>query len=295
MLRSGKLLALGAGSFFISALCQAQSGSRETIRFGSDVEQTMDIVWPRSVPTAAILFVHGGSLQESGQRRTSPEYRNVCVQFVADGIACASTDYRLAPSHKWPAMPNDVAAALVQFREKVRQRGGDVSKLFLFGHSSGCHLAAIVGTNPAYLRSVNLKPSDLAGVIAMGCLLDFDDQSLRRLTVEQVRSRIARDPQDIATYGTADNYLSANPTLFIGPRVPPFLIVVAESERFMPPILEQGSRFIRRLKENEVPADLVIVPGRHMSSVMNIGKAGDVGYRAILEFLREPRSVGKAR
>ena len=255
----------------------------------------MDIVWPGTAPTAAILFVHGGSLQESGERRRSPDYRDVCVRFVADGIACASTDYRLAPAHKWPAMPNDVAAALFRFREKFRQKGGDVSKLFLFGHSSGCHLAAIVGTNPAYLESVKLKPSDLAGVIAMGCLLDFDDQSLRRRTIEQVRSRIAREPQDIATYGTAENYLSANPTLFVGPRAPPFLIVVAEWERFMPPVLEQGSRFVRLLQENEVPAELVIVPGRHMSSVRNISNAGDPGYRAIREFLREPRSVGKAR
>ena len=184
-------------------------------------------------------------------------------------------------------MPNDVAVALHRFQERIKQKGGDESKLFLFGHSSGCHLAAILGTNPAYLATVNMKRSDIAGVIAMGCLLDFDDQSLRRFTVDQLRRRITREPQDMATYGTAENYLSANPTLFVGRGVPSFLVVLAESERFMPPILEQGSRFVRLLLESEVQADLVIVPGRHMSSIANITRAGDPTYRAVRDFVQK--------
>jgi acetyl esterase/lipase len=255
----------------------------------------MDLAWSSAKPTAAILFIHGGSLQESGERRSSPEYRDVCAPFVADGFACATTDYRLAPSHKWPAMPNDVATALSHFREKLRTRGDTATKLFLFGHSSGCHLAAILGTNPAYLHTVQMKLSDIAGVIAMGCLLDFDDQSVRRSSGAEIQARIAREPQDIATYGSAENYLSANPMLFTGPRLPPFLVVVAESERFMPPILEQGSRFVRRLLENEVPAELVIVPGRHMSSIANISRAGDPTYRAIREFITAQGAIGRKK
>lgn len=253
-------------------------------------DQVMDIFWAPGRPTATVLFIHGGSLQEAGERRSSPEYARVCEPFVSAGIACASMDYRLAPAHQWPAMPNDVAAAVARLRQLVVDRGGDPRRLFLFGHSSGCHLAAIVGTNPDYLKSVGLAPSDLGGVIAMGCTLDREGVALRGLPVEAIRKPFEQDPQEVATYGTAENWMAANPASFVGKHVPPTLVVVAEAERFMPPILEQGSRFVRQLLEAGVPADLVIVPGKHMTSISGIVLPGDPTFRAIKSFIENPPS-----
>lgn len=254
-------------------------------------DQVMDVDWPPARPSATILFIHGGSLQESGERRTSEAYAHVCEPFVAAGMACASMDYRLAPSHRWPAMPNDVAAAVVKLRELVRQHGGDPHRLFLFGHSSGCHLAAIVGMNPDYLKTVGLAPTDLGGIIAMGCTLDHEDISLRAVPIETVRKSIAGDAQELATYGTAENWLAGNPASFLGRHVPPTLVVVADAERFMPAILEQGSRVVRRLLEDGVIADLVVVPGTHMGSIASLHRPGDPTFRAIKSFLDQPRAA----
>lgn len=248
-------------------------------------DQVLDFYWPASAPKATVLFIHGGSLQESGDRRTTPVYAHVCDPFVAAGMACATMDYRLAPKHSWPAMPDDVAAAVVKVRELVAARGGDKAKLYLFGHSSGCQLAAIVGTNPAYLAKVGLKPADLAGIIPMGCTLDREDAALRGLTAEQIRKAFAHDAVDVATYGTPENWLSANPASFVGKHVPSTLVIVAKEERFFPSILEQGARFVRRLLEDGVKADLVIVPGKHMSSIGAIGTPGDPTVAAIRDFI----------
>lgn len=258
---------------------------------GGTPDQVMDVSWPPGRPSATVLFIHGGSLQESGERRTSPAYAHVCEPFVAAGMACASMDYRLAPSHPWPAMPNDVAAAVAKLRELIRERGGDPHRLFLFGHSSGCHLAAIVGTNPTYLKGVGLAPSDLGGFIAMGCTLDREDLTLRSYPIETIRKAIENDPVDRATYGTAENWLAANPASFIGKHVPPALVVVAEGERIMPPVLEQGSRFVRRVIEEGGVADLVVVPGTHMSSIAAVNKPGDPAFRAIRAFIEHPRAA----
>ena len=209
-------------------------------------DQRMDIYWTPKVPAATVLFIHGGSLQEAGERRSSPPYDQVCQPFVRAGIACANMDYRLAPSHPWPAMPNDVAAAVANLRPLIADRGGDPKRIFLVGHSSGCHLAAIVGTNPEYLKGAGLTPSDLAGVIAMGCTLDREDAALKGWTAETIRAPFARDRQEVATYGTAENWMAANPASYTGTHVPPTLVVVARAERFMPAILEQGARFVRR-------------------------------------------------
>ena len=252
---------------------------------GGVPDQTLDFHSPAKAPSAAVIFIHGGSLQESGERRDSPPYRDVCKPFVGASIACATMDYRLAPKHQWPAMPNDVAAAIVRVRALLKERGGDPNRIFLFGHSSGCHLAAVVGANASYLATVGLKPSDLAGVIAMGCTLDRHDVAIREVPIERIRAGLARDPVDSATYGSAENWLAANPASFIGPHVPPTLVVVAENERFFPAILEQGARFVRQLLEQRIRADLVVVPGTHMSSIAAISQPNDPTFRAIRKFI----------
>jgi acetyl esterase/lipase len=279
-------------------LCAVQAASAEPATEASSrnipyvekggPEQVMDLSWPGAKPKATVLFIHGGSLEEAGERRTSPPYRNVCKPFVAAGIACASMDYRLSPSYSWPAMPNDVAAAVAKLRQLVAERGGDPQRIFLFGHSSGCQLAAVLGTNAIYLKTVGLTPADLAGVIAMGCTLDREDAALRGITADAIREPFSRDRGEVAKYGTAENWLAANPAGSIGPHVSPTLVVVAQAERFMPAVLEQGARFVRRLLELGIAADLVIVPGKHMDSIAALEKPGDPTFQAIRRFIEHP-------
>jgi acetyl esterase/lipase len=248
-------------------------------------EQRFDLHWPAATPRAVILFVHGGSLQESGERRSSPEYRDVCRPFVAAGLGCGTTDYRLAPAFQWPAMPLDVAAAVAKLREIVAARGVDPDRIVLFGHSSGCTLAASLGTNAEYLGAVGLTPRDLLGVVAMGCVLDLHDLALRRATADQIRAPFARDPSDAATFGSPEGLLSANPSRYVSNASAPTLVVVAEEERFRPPILEQGARFLRLLEEAGVAGELALVPGSHTSSIANLGEPGDPTFAAIVRFV----------
>ena len=286
---------LTALSLIAASSSEAQTPSvTESYAPNGTPDQVMDIYWPTSRPTATVLFIHGGSLQQSGEHRDSPPYRNVCTQFVANGVACATMDYRLAPANKWPAMPNDVALAVSHLRKLLAAGKGDPSKIFLFGHSSGCHLAAIVATNGAYLQTVGLKTTDIAGIIPMGCILDRDDATLRHLTPDAIRAQFMRDAEDVATFGTPENYLAANPASFIGKHVPPTLVVVADAERFMPPVMEQGARFVRLLLENDVPANMVVVPGTHMASIAAVSKPGDPALAAILHFIADPRGSAAA-
>ena len=279
------VFALGTGA-------QAESVRNVPYVASAHVEQHLDFYWPTERPDATVLFVHGGSLQENAERRDSPEYREVCDRFVAVGLGCATIDYRLAPSFQWPAMPLDIAAAVVKVRELIEARGGDPARLFLFGHSSGCHLAAILGANGEYLEAVGLSTPDLAGVVAMGCVLDNRDAAVRGLTAAQIRGSFSQSRSDVARFGTPENWIAANPSYHIGPHTPPTLVVVAEEERFAPAILEQGARFVRRLRGWKVAADVVIVPGRHRSSIATVGAPGDPTLAAVLAFIEANSSAG---
>ena len=258
---------------------------------GGSSDQRLDLHVPTGKGFPTVIFIHGGSLQETGERRASPVYAAVCDPFVAAGIGCATIDYRLAPTHKWPAMPNDAAAAVKWIKNNIGARGGDPSRLFVFGHSSGCHLAATLGANPKYLATVGLVPGDLAGVIAMGCILAPLEETTTRLTIEQLRERWPRS-SEVSTFASLDDRLDSDPSRFIGAHMPPTIVIVAEAERFFPSILEQGAKFVRRLLELKRPADVIIVPGRHMSSIQSIGAAGDPAFAAIRTFIAQPAMAG---
>lgn len=250
-------------------------------------EQHLDFTWPANGAAATVVFIHGGGLSESGERRDSPRYGRVCEPFVAAGIACATIDYRLAPSFRWPTMPRDAAAAVAKIRSLIAERGGDPDRLLLFGHSSGCHLAAILATDSSHLGSVGLAPGNIAGAVLMGCVLDNCDAALRGITADEIREGFQNSRSDVARFGTPENWLAANPSRFVGPHVPPIVVVVAEAERFAPAILEQGARFVRLLRGHDVAADVVIVPGTHRSSIENLPSPDDPTWRAIQAFISD--------
>ncbi|HET9708466.1 MAG TPA: alpha/beta hydrolase [Gemmatimonadales bacterium] len=201
----------------------------------ASADQQLDLYTPASAGRApVVLFIHGGSLEEAGERRSSAMYAPVCPGLAARGIVCATMDYRLSPSFQWPAMPEDVAAAVRWLSDSVAARGGDPQRIFLAGHSSGCLLAALVGLDSIYLRRSGLTTGDVAGVVAMGCTLAPWDTTASTPDLTILAAAFARDATDRQLYGTLAWRLRANPTAWVGPTAPPVLILVAESERFFP-------------------------------------------------------------
>lgn len=261
---------------------------------GAGAEQRLDLHLPGGAHGfPAVIFIHGGSLQEAGERRSSPVYARVCEPFVRADIACATIDYRLAPTHTWPAMPDDAAAAVKWVKTNIGARGGDPERVFLFGHSSGCHLAAVLGANPKYLEKVGLTPASLAGIVAMGCVLAPLEEAACRFPAEELRQRWLKDAGELDTYGSFENRLDSDPSRFLGPQMPPTLVVIAQAERFFPSILEQGAKFVRRLLELDRPADVVLVPGKHMTSIQNLAMPNDPTFAAIKRFINDPSAAGK--
>jgi hypothetical protein len=59
----------------------------------------------------------------------------------------------------------------------------------------------------------------------------------------------------------------------------------------MPAILEQGARYVRRLLEMDIDADVVIVPGRHMTSIESFGTDGDPTLKTVVELIDATRGA----
>jgi acetyl esterase/lipase len=205
--------------------------------------------------------------------------------FQAAGVAVAVISYRLGPASAWPAQPQDVAAAFAWVKANVASRGGDPARAFLMGHSSGGHLVAVVGDDPKYVAQFGLRLTDIAGVIPIGSLLDF--QRMLDQYTPDVRDRIFRTNGFFETFRTPEVMRDAGPTQHIGPGMPPYLIIMADKEQENPPILSDSKAFVGKVTEAGGRASFVVIPNRtHLGTLQAMTGPDDPAVQAILQFVR---------
>jgi len=109
--------------------------------------------WP------AVLLIHGGGWREGSWR----DFEGFGPQLSRKGLMVAAMDHRLAPEHPWPAQLDDVLAAIAFLRSQLT----DPTRIALWGHSSGGHLAMMAAlTQPEWVRCVVAlgAPADLSSL-----------------------------------------------------------------------------------------------------------------------------------
>lgn len=103
----------------------------------------MDIVRPKNATGAlpAVLLVHGGGFRR-GHRNS---YLPVAIRLAERGYVAATTSYRLAPRHQFPAAVEDVKAAVRFLRANATKYGIDPEHIGAMGGSAGGHLVLMLG------------------------------------------------------------------------------------------------------------------------------------------------------
>src|SRR5690606_25245915 len=140
------------------------------LAYGPDPRNRLDLFVREGTANAPVLvFVHGGGFV-MGDKHTegSPFYSNVGEFAARMGWLGVPMTYRLAPAHKFPSGPEDLAAAVGWLRDNVAQYGGDPDKIVLSGQSAGAaHVAAYVAQDR---KSTRLNSSHVKISYAVFCL-----------------------------------------------------------------------------------------------------------------------------
>jgi acetyl esterase/lipase len=266
---------------------RAAAGMERDLAYGPDPLQRLDLSIPAAKGFPTVLFIHGGSLT-SGDK-TDKDYGDVCAPFPSAGIACANVNYRLSPGASWPAPADDVAAAVAWVRTNIGARGGDPHELFLFGHSSGALLVALVGSDDRYLARRKLKSSDLRGVIPMGSIMWDDEleQALKQHSRESVEAAFGRD-SDGQIFAGLDAYQDHWPIRHVRAGLPPFLFLIAQSEQEHPPVLKTDKKFVEDARALGNRADYKVLADRtHYSAIHDFSKPGDPTFTLVRDFVRQ--------
>jgi len=254
---------------------------------GGGNEQRMDLYLPVGRDLPIILYLHEGSLT-SGDKKDSP-YEAIGKNFARAGIGFIVANYRLGPNNKWPVMAEDCAAAFAWMKRNARRLHANPAKMFIVGHSSGALIAALLSTDEKYLKKYGCSLSDIAGCVSLGTMLNpsYDTDPFSRTTLDSLWDRVKMRENYESLFQTAEAYRDADPSRHITKNSPPFLILIAEAERFQPPILEQANRFAQSMEHVHVSVQIEVLKNRrHMTAMEKMAEPNDPTLLRILNFVR---------
>jgi acetyl esterase/lipase len=232
-----------------------------------------------------ILYIHGSGYAICSSRT----HRGLTSQIAHQtGLSVFSIDYRLAPSHRFPAAPQDVRAAW----DWLIARDFDPAGIVVAGDSAGGHLAVTLGLELA--RAGEPLP---AAIVVLSPVIDL---SLRHAIT---RDRIVRDPfaPAVRTVPILARYADADALLHDGLR-----IAFDDVSAFPPTLIQAGSRemlgadcteLARRIRNAGFPVEHQVWPGQmHVFQAMTaLMPESHVAISEIARYVRTQLSAAQPR
>lgn len=150
------------------------------LRFGRH-GLALDVHRPRQPRRDApvIVFLHAGRWKYGSRE----DYRVLGNGLTARGWVVVVPDYRKHPQVNFPAWVEDGADAVRWTRDHVARFGGDSTRIFVIGHSSGAHTAALLALDERHLESVGVAPESIRGYVSLAGPVDtmWTDEDVQRL------------------------------------------------------------------------------------------------------------------
>jgi acetyl esterase/lipase len=205
-------------------------------------------------PAPVIVHVHGGGWRRGSRRHPLPRLGpGFYDSLAAQGFAVAAVDYRLSGEARFPAAVDDVRTAVSWVRDNAAPYGLDADRVFLWGDSSGGHLALLAALTGASVRGVvawfpvtdlGAMPSDLADA---GGVADAGPDSREALFLGAPASSVP----DLARQASPVTHVSAD--------APPILLMHGTVDDMVP--AAQSIRLAEELGKAGATVELELVPG----------------------------------
>lgn len=176
----------------------------------------LDVYTPNGARNAPVVVFFFGGRWSSGDKET---YKFVGQALASRGFVAVIPNVRLYPEVRFPQFIGDGARALKWTRAQIATYGGDPAKLFVMGHSSGAHIAAMLALNEEYLKDVGGSRTWLRGMIGLAGPYDF-------LPIT------APDLRDL--FGPPEAFARTQPVFFVDGQNPPLLLMHGEDDEVVP-------------------------------------------------------------
>jgi acetyl esterase/lipase len=216
----------------------------------------LDVYTPRikNTKTEVIVFIHGGKWKTGSKDL----FNYVGVNFAEKGKTVVLINYRLTPDVKYDDMAMDCARAVKWVKSQIEYYGGDSSKIFLYGHSSGGHLAALISTNNRFFDSLQMQNP------IKGCVL------IDAFGMDMYNYLQNPNPEDswmLETFTKEESkWKDASPALYVTDKSPRYLLFLGEKTKSI--IYQDVKNFSALLNKKGIYAELIIMDNKsHMEMI----------------------------
>ncbi len=234
--------------------------------------RSLDIYLPDGECRAALLYMHGGGL-ENGKKE---DQASAGVYLASRGYAFISINYRMYPDAVYPDFIYDAAEAVRWAKAHMKELCG-TDKLYVGGSSAGGYLSMMLCFDPQYLASVGLSNKDIAGYwhdagqpTAHFKVLKHSGLDSRRVIID--------DSAPLYHVGLSDGY-------------PPMRFIVSDND--MTGRYEQTMLLLKTLTHFGVGHfDHILMHGRHCEYLRtDAGDGNSVGAHLMEAFLNEADQI----
>jgi acetyl esterase/lipase len=228
---------------------------------GGHERQKLDLYLPKSEKKLpVIIWIHGGAWLAGSKADGVP------LDYVADGYAVASINYRLSQDAVFPAQIQDCKAAVRSLRANAQKYNLDPNRFGAWGSSAGGHLAAMLGTTGdvnTFDLGENLSVSSrVQAVVDYFGPTDFLQMEAHRLPSGMIHNSPDSPESKLIGGNIQDNpekVAKANPITYITKDDPPFLIIHGDKDPLVPH--HQSELLEAALKKEGVPVSFYTVKG----------------------------------
>lgn len=225
--------------------------------------QKLDIYWPAegAGPFPVILAIHGGAFMGGDKHNVQ---LTPMLEGLKRGYAVVSMNYRMSGEAKFPALVQDVRAAIRWIRANAEEFLFDPQRIIPWGGSAGGYLSLIAGVAAGVpeLDDLSLgnpeQSSDVQAVVAW-----FPPTDFLKMDEQLAESGFLPPPEFAHSHENSPESLIlgqkiteiptlvriANPETYIHPGLPPFFIQHGNMDNTVP--YQQSLHFARKLEAIE--------------------------------------------
>jgi arylformamidase len=238
------LSALGT-AYHDRAIARGVGIAGDEFAYGDDPYQQLTVYPAASGAGDVLVFFHGGGWT-SGYKEWMAF---MAPALQARGVSFVSAGYRLAPGHLFPTGFDDAADAIAWVHRHAAEHGADPARIFVGGHSSGGHYAALLAATADWRRARGLPIDVVRGCLPVSGVYRFDNAS-----------GLSLRPRFLGPPGEIDTATAASPLLRLGAATcAPFLL--AWGERDFPHLVMQGRQMHDTLRAAGIAAEAFVFAG----------------------------------
>lgn len=255
----------------------------------ADGEELKLDVWPahessKASLNPAVIIVHGGGWVE-GNKGTTPHWNQ---KFNELGYTVFDVQYRMPPKAGWKDEIGDVKSAIGWVLKHADTYNIDPQKINVMGQSAGGNLAMMAAYS---MGDEKLPPSTSVASVPINSVINiygpadmtegYKHNPSPAYVETVMKEYIGGTPSQFP-----ERYKILSPIHYIDENTPPTITISGSSDRIIPK--EQAEALDRKLKENNVPHELYLLPGTdHAFDIFSDNLSTQFTFEKVKAFLQK--------